>query len=232
MLDVCKPLGVWIWENFLQPLSKWAGEVVIAALNAITDLLTKLGDWVSDHSEAIRKLISIVAPVAGIVLAIANAGTILSAAVGILSGVLAALTSPITLIVAGIAALAAGFVYLYEQSEEFRGFIDGLGERVQALWEEHLKPVFENLFELFGLLGEALMMMWENSVKPFLEWLTDVLVPTIADICDVVFSQVENAVRLVADVINGIIDVVKGVIRNCRKINAQTLKPFMIYDHP
>ncbi len=212
VLDVFKPLGVWLWENFLQPLGEWAGEAIISAMETITDLLTKLGDWISDHSEAIQKFISIAAPVAGIVLAIANAGTILSAAVGILSGVLAALTSPITLIVAGIAALAAGFVYLYEQSEDFRNLIDGLGERIKALWEEHLKPLFDNLVEMFGLIGEALLFMWEERVKPLIDWLVDVLVPTITDICGIVIQVVEDAIAFVTDIINGIIEIVNGVI--------------------
>lgn len=212
VLDVFKPLGTWLWENFLQPLGEWTGEMIVSAMKTITDLLTKLGDWISEHSEAIQKFISIAAPIAGIVLAIANAGTILSAAIGILSGVLAALTSPVTLVIAGIAALAAGFVYLYEQSEEFKAFVDGLGGRIKALWEENLKPIFENLFEMFGLLGEAITVFWQEILQPILSWAMEVLAPTIADVCDIVFSQVENVIKLITAYINGIINVVKGVI--------------------
>lgn len=212
VLDVFKPLGTWLWENFLQPLGEWTGEMIVSAMKTITDLLTKLGDWISVHSEAIQKFISIAAPIAGIVLAIANAGTILSAAIGILSGVLAALTSPVTLVIAGIAALAAGFVYLYEQSEEFKAFVDGLGGRIKALWEENLKPIFENLFEMFGLLGEVITVFWEEILQPILSWAMEVLAPTIADVCDIVFSQVENVIKMITAYINGIIDVVKGVI--------------------
>ncbi len=212
VLDVFKPLGTWLWENFLQPLGEWTGEMIVSAMKTITDLLTKLGDWISEHSEAIQKFISIAAPIAGIVLAIANAGTILSAAIGILSGVLAALTSPVTLVIAGIAALAAGFVYLYEQSEEFKAFVDGLGGRIKALWEQNLKPIFENLFEMFGLLGEVITVFWEEILQPILSWAMEVLAPTIADVCDIVFSQVENVIKMITAYINGIIDVVKGVI--------------------
>lgn len=83
VLEAFEPLGTWLWENFLQPLGEWAGGVIISALEMITGLLKKLGDWISEHMEAIQQLISIVAPVAGIILLIANAGTVLSTAIGI-----------------------------------------------------------------------------------------------------------------------------------------------------
>lgn len=212
VLEAFEPLGTWLWENFLQPLGEWAGGVIISALEMITGLLKKLGDWISEHMEAIQQLISIVAPVAGIILLIANAGTVLSTAIGILSGVIAALTSPVALVVAGIAALAAGFVYLYEQSEEFKGFIDGLGARITALWEEHIQPVFGSLFEEFSMLGETIRDLWDNVLLPLLEWGMDVLGPTIADICDIVFSQIENVIIMIASYIKGIIEIVTGVI--------------------
>src|SRR5699024_7146702 len=46
-----QPLGIWFWENFLQPMGNWAGELIISALQTITDLLTRFGDWVTEHQE-------------------------------------------------------------------------------------------------------------------------------------------------------------------------------------
>ena len=212
ILIVFQPLAMWLWENFLQPLGEWAGDVIISALKILTDLLIKLGNWISEHSEAIQKFISIAAPIAGIILLVANAGTILTAVVGALSAALAILTSPVTLIIAGIAALAAGFVYLYEQSEDFRNLVDGLGERVKALWEESIKPVIDNFLEMFNLLGEAILYFWEEILQPLLAWAMDTLAPLISDVCDIVFSQIENVIKMISAYIEGVIDVVKGVI--------------------
>lgn len=60
----------------------------------------------------------------------------IAAAVGTLAGVgvIAALANPISLIAAGIAAAVVGFKALYDNSEMFRGAIDGIVGKVKSLW--------------------------------------------------------------------------------------------------
>ncbi len=58
------------------------------------------------------------------------------AAVGALAtvGIIAALANPVSLIAAGIAAAAVGLKALYDNSEIFRGAIDGIVSKVKSLW--------------------------------------------------------------------------------------------------
>ena len=49
-------------------------------------------------------------------------------------GVISALANPIALIAAGIAAAAVGFKALYDNSESFRGAIDGIIGKIKELW--------------------------------------------------------------------------------------------------
>ncbi|ASN68102.1 putative tail tapemeasure protein [uncultured Caudovirales phage] len=60
----------------------------------------------------------------------------LTAAMGAFAvvGVIAALANPISLIAAGIAAAVVGFKALYDNSEAFRGAIDGIVSKVSELW--------------------------------------------------------------------------------------------------
>ncbi|WP_447402536.1 phage tail tape measure protein [Lysinibacillus sp. fkY74-1] len=60
----------------------------------------------------------------------------IAAAVGTLAGVgvIAALANPVSLIAAGIAAAVVGFKALYDNSEMFRGAIDGIVGKVKSLW--------------------------------------------------------------------------------------------------
>jgi len=60
----------------------------------------------------------------------------IAAAVGALAGVgvIAALANPVSLIAAGIAAAVVGFKALYDNSEMFRGAIDGIVGKVKSLW--------------------------------------------------------------------------------------------------
>lgn len=60
----------------------------------------------------------------------------IAAAVGTLAGVgvITALANPVSLIAAGIAAAVVGFKALYDNSEMFRGAIDGIVGKVKSLW--------------------------------------------------------------------------------------------------
>lgn len=67
---------------------------------------------------------------------IATAASAVAMFVGALAvvGVITALTNPISLIAMGISAAAVGFKALYDNSEAFRGAVDGIIGKVKTLW--------------------------------------------------------------------------------------------------
>lgn len=56
VIDALKPLGIWLWEEFLQPLGEWTGEVIIAALQKLTEWLSKFSNWASQHQTTIENI--------------------------------------------------------------------------------------------------------------------------------------------------------------------------------
>lgn len=50
VLIALQPFGMWLWENFLQPMGQWAGNVIIGALETLTGLFRKLGDWIRENA--------------------------------------------------------------------------------------------------------------------------------------------------------------------------------------
>lgn len=46
-IDALQPLGIWLWEEFLQPLAEWTGDLIVSSLSEITDLLQKLSGLIS-----------------------------------------------------------------------------------------------------------------------------------------------------------------------------------------
>ena len=69
VIEALEPLGVWLWEEFLQPIGHWTGEVIIAALNGITDALQKFSDWAAENKEDIRAVtVAIFALLSGILM--------------------------------------------------------------------------------------------------------------------------------------------------------------------
>ncbi len=88
VIDGLKPLGIWLWEGFLQPLAEWTGGAFIDAMGEITDLLHDLADLISGEI-SFGDFISNLSTVQTLLLGIAAAfGTIkvLSAGKAALSG--------------------------------------------------------------------------------------------------------------------------------------------------
>ena len=56
VIDALKPLGIWLWEEFLQPLGEWTGAVIIAALEKVVEWLTKFSDWVSRNQMLVENI--------------------------------------------------------------------------------------------------------------------------------------------------------------------------------
>lgn len=56
VIDTLKPLGIWLWEEFLQPLGEWTGAVIIAALEKVVEWLTKFSDWVSQNQTLVENI--------------------------------------------------------------------------------------------------------------------------------------------------------------------------------
>lgn len=60
-LDVLKPLGLWLWESFLEPIATWTGGVIVDILNGLAEALGKVGDWISNNKELVQGMTVIVA---------------------------------------------------------------------------------------------------------------------------------------------------------------------------
>lgn len=56
VLGTLRPLAMWLWNTFLQPLGKWTGKVIIEALKELTKWQTKFSDWISQHQGAIESI--------------------------------------------------------------------------------------------------------------------------------------------------------------------------------
>ena len=54
VLEALKPLGMWLWDNFLKPLGQWTGSVIIAALKKITECLERFSGWISENQSVVQ----------------------------------------------------------------------------------------------------------------------------------------------------------------------------------
>lgn len=94
-----------------------------------------------------------------------------------------AITGPLGLITIAIAAVVAAFVYFYRTNEQFKGFVDGIlqkiGEVAQWLWNDVLVPFGQwagtKLVEYWGKFKVAMVQLWNDVLVPFGAWLMNVM---------------------------------------------------------
>lgn len=60
IINALKPYAIWLWDDFLQPVGKWTGEVIISALKQITTWLKKFSDWISQNSGVVENMTQVI----------------------------------------------------------------------------------------------------------------------------------------------------------------------------
>ena len=48
-LDALKPLWMWAWDNFLEPVASWTGGVIVDVLKGLASALEGISDWIKDN---------------------------------------------------------------------------------------------------------------------------------------------------------------------------------------
>ncbi|MFL2062877.1 phage tail protein [Latilactobacillus sakei] len=54
IINALKPLGQWLFKNFLEPLAKWTGGTIISILKGLAKALSGISDWISTHQKAVE----------------------------------------------------------------------------------------------------------------------------------------------------------------------------------
>ena len=49
LIEAFKPIFQWFWDNFLKPIAEWTGGVIVDTLNLLADVLSRIGDWMSEN---------------------------------------------------------------------------------------------------------------------------------------------------------------------------------------
>lgn len=111
ILTALQPYGIWLWENFLQPMAAWCGDAVINGLQFLTEKLQQFSQWCREDKANVENMAEIfIGFLSGImtyyaVKKIVKAIGLIGDALNGFKGIAAALCSPV-----GLAALAIGML--------------------------------------------------------------------------------------------------------------------------
>jgi len=210
---------------------------MIPTLEKVSGIVEKVTDWFNSLDEGTQSMIgtillviTAVAPVlmiAGRVISIIgsvvrsidtirNTMSLLSGGLSSLWGTL--LANPIALVVIAIVALVAGFIYLWNTSEEFREFWINLWESIK----ETVKNIVESVINFCTILKDKMKETWEkikntvtnivNSIKDTVSNVWNSIKTTVSNILDSIKTTVSNAWNTVKTTVSNAINSVKNTI--------------------
>lgn len=166
--SVCEALeepAQWIWDNFLEPVAAWTGDLVIQALNLLTDALEGLSDWIDEHQALIEAIVppvvaffaAIVAgqSIVGVITAISGAFTGIVSTVttvvtafqaassvgAMLQGMLMSVGGATAPLIVAIAAVVAAGVLLYQNWDTVKVYLDAAWEAIKATFSAAVTAV-------------------------------------------------------------------------------------------
>jgi phage-related protein len=198
-----------------------AAEAVKGFFNGIKDFFKGFGSFISEHKDIIiAALGGIAAGLLTYVIATKGAGAatliwdgIAKASAAVMKGLRlawAALAGPIGLIVLAVAAAVAAFIYFYRTNDTFKGFVDGILNKIKDaaifLWKNALVPMGEYLATGFKAAWEGIKVsatwVWKNVFIPFGEYLKTfykvVLIPlgnVLKDVLTVAFKALSEVAK-------------------------------------
>ena len=157
VIEGLKPAFKFFWNEFLKPLAKWTGGVVVGVLKGLGNVLSTIGKWLSKHGKGFSNFVIALGTFAGVVggiIAVANAiefivgiftafTAIISGAGGVmgaLGSLVAILGGPITI---AIGVVVAAGVLLYKNWDEVKKAAGNLGKWLGEKWDGIKKSTSE-----------------------------------------------------------------------------------------
>nr|DAZ35398.1 MAG TPA: minor tail protein [Caudoviricetes sp.] len=82
----------------------------------------------------------------------------------------------------------------------------------QSAWTDCLKPIFEQLWTVFGKVCDYIATIWNNWLSPLVNFISDTLGPVFNTVLRNIQSIFETVFRVIGDVVGGILKSFGGLI--------------------
>jgi hypothetical protein len=231
VIEALQPLGGWLWDNFLQPLGQWTGDLVITAMQTLSDLLDRFSAWIQNNQELVQNVTIVIGSffaafelhsiISGAVTAVTNFVGLITGGgglLGALSSVVAALGGPVTI---AIGAVIAAGVLLWRNWDSVKEAASKLKkwvvDKTVALKNEAVEA-FEKLKTNAGnalkALRDDVKQKWEtikSKFSSFSTWLSGVFNTDWTEQFGIFGGVLNGFFKSAKDVIKDVKEIFKGL---------------------
>lgn len=237
VIEALKPLGQWLWEEFLQPLGSWAGDTIISAMETITNLLNNFSEWISGNQETVQGFVGIIAllsagfvTITTVIPALVIAFNAITSVVGLLIaplnsiiatsgslvGIMQALATafgvaeiPIGLVVAAIVGLVAALTDLWGTSESFRNTVLNAFEKVKTSVVDAITKIQDSIAPLIDSIKNLATSFYDFYSNSTLKDIVSLFATLIATIGG---SVISTAIDVIGRAFSGLMGILTGAI--------------------
>lgn len=220
-----KPLGVWLWEQFLKPLGEWTGGVVIATIDGFTESLKKIRTSMKENKEEWNAA----------EIAVAGFGLAILIAWGYVNGIkpaIAALKGAVVLLKDSTILMTAWEWLATAATWAWNAAAWALGVAI-AIIESPITLVIAAILALIAI-GIALYENWDKIMEvggKVFDWLKKTL-DKILTKCGKIIDGIKDLFKKAANAIIGIFeDVINYIIRGINSL-ANLLNSALSFELP
>ena len=95
----------------------------------------------------------------------------------------------------------------------FKPAMDSIAQKFEEVLNGSVGECVSNFLDLIGDIFDCLTVLWNDYLQPILDWVIGVLAPLFAGAWDIICTAVLNAIDVIAQVINGIIEIFRGIVQ-------------------
>ena len=231
VIEALQPLGGWLWDNFLQPLGQWTGDLVITAMQTLSDLLDRFSTWIQNNQELVQNVTIVIGSffaafelhsiISGAVTAVTNFVGLITGGgglLGALSSVVAALGGPVTIAIGAV--IAAGVLLwrnwdsVKEAASELKKWVVDKTVALKDGAVEAFEKLKTNAGNSLKALRDDVKQKWEtikSKFSAFSTWLSGVFNTDWTEQFGIFGGVLNGFFKSVKDVIKDVKGIFKGL---------------------
>ena len=86
------------------------------------------------------------------------------------------------------------------------------GETISWLWDQHLKPLWDNIVSFVMSVSDNIMSLWNGFLAPLVNWIVELFGPPIAFVLSTIGDAFGVMFGIISDVAGGVLTTLKGLV--------------------